>query len=177
MLVSKVTNHSPSNLACFIQLLFLNATDNICCSNINCLVYLMFFLVYVCTGFPLQHGKQSVLLRSKSDCTTLNLRPYLFYPDKPVQVQVTVNHHGSADKEYVHDAAVSWVEKVTYENFQVCLAHAGHNERRSFSNVSFDWMAYQGAPEGGVAGKVRVRKWWTGTTCETVQLPAVSSLR
>ena len=137
----------------------------------------MFFLVYICTGFPLQHGRQSVLLRSKSDCTTLNLRPYLFYPDKPVQVQVTVNHHGSADKEYVHDAAVSWVEKVTYENFQVCLAHAGHNERRSFSNVSFDWMAYQGAPEGGVAGKVRVRKWWTGTTCETVQLPAVSSLR
>ena len=29
---------------------------------------------------------------------------------------------------------------------------AGYNERKSYANVTVDWMAYQGAPVGGVTG-------------------------
>jgi len=42
------------------------------------------------------------------------------------------------------------------------------------ANVTVDWMAYQGAPVGGVAGEVRISQWWTGTTCKAVNFPSVS---
>ena len=51
---------------------------------------------------------------------------------------------------------------------------AGYNERKSRANVSIDWIAYQGAPVGGVTGEVRMSLWWTGTTCKTVNFPSVS---
>ena len=51
---------------------------------------------------------------------------------------------------------------------------AGYNERKSRANVSIDWIAYQGAPVGGVTGEVRMSQWWTGTTCKTVNFPSVS---
>ena len=75
---------------------------------------------------------------------------------------------------YVHDADVSWIEDVTYEQFTACVMAAGYNERKSRANVSIDWMAYQGAPEGGVTGEVRMSQWWTGTTCKTVRFSTVS---
>ena len=98
----------------------------------------------------------------------------MFYPDKPIQVQVTVNHIDTSDMNYVHDAAVSWIEDVTYEQFNACVMAAGYNERKSRANVSIDWIAYQGAPVGGVTGEVRMSQWWTGTTCKTVNFPSVS---
>lgn len=54
-----------------------------------------------------------------------------------------------------------------------CVMAAGFNERKSNANVTVDWMAYQGAPMGGVAGKVRISQWWTGTTCKAVNFPSV----
>ena len=109
-----------------------------------------------------------------SHCEVIRFRPFVFYPDKPVQVQVTVNHIDTRDMNYVHDAAVSWIEDVTYEQFTACVMAAGFNERRSRANVSIDWIAYQGAPEGGISGEVRMSQWWTGTTCKTVRIPSVS---
>ena len=53
---------------------------------------------------------------------------------------------------------------------------AGFNERKSNANVTVDWMAYQGAPVGGVAGEERMSEWWTGTTCKTVNFPSVNSM-
>ena len=53
---------------------------------------------------------------------------------------------------------------------------AGFNERKSNANVTIDWVAYQGAPVGGLAGEERVSQWWTGTTCVTVNFPSVSRL-
>ena len=50
---------------------------------------------------------------------------------------------------------------------------AGFNERQSSANVTVDWMAYQGAPVGGVAGEVQISQWWTGTTCVTVKFSSV----
>ena len=97
----------------------------------------------------------------------------MFYPDKSIQVQITVNHIDTSDMNYVHDAAVSWIEDVTYEQFTACVMAAGYNERKSRANVSIDWIAYQGAPVGGVTGEVRMSQWWTGTTCKTVNFPSV----
>ncbi len=109
-----------------------------------------------------------------SHCEVIRFKPYVFYPDKPIEVQITVNHIDTSDKSYVHDAAVSWVENVDYDRFTACVMAAGFNERKSSANVTVDWMAYQGAPVGGVTGKVRMSQWWTGTTCETVNFPRVS---
>ena len=63
---------------------------------------------------------------------------------------------------------------MTYEQFTACVMAAGYNECKSRANVSIDWIAYQGAPVGGVTGEVRMSQWWTGTTCETVSFPSVS---
>ena len=68
----------------------------------------------------------------------------------------------TSDKSYVHDAAVSWVENVNNDSFTACVMAAGYNERKSYANVTVDWMAYQGAPVGGVTGEVRMSQWWTG---------------
>ena len=108
-----------------------------------------------------------------SHCEVIRFRPFVFYPDKPIQVQITVNHIDTSDMNYVHDAAVSWIEDVTYEQFTACVMAAGYNERKSRANVSIDWIAYQGAPVGGVTGEVRMSQWWTGTTCKTVNFPSV----
>ena len=110
-----------------------------------------------------------------SHCEVIRFRPFVFYPDKPIQVQITVNHIDTSDMNYVHDAAVSWIEDVTYEQFTACVMAAGYNERKSRANVSIDWIAYQGAPVGGVTGEVGMSQWWTGTTCKTVKFPSVSS--
>ena len=77
----------------------------------------------------------------------------MFYPDKPIEVQITVNHIDTSDKWYVHDAAVSWVENTNYDRFTACVMAAGFNERESSANVTIDWVAYQGAPVGGLAGE------------------------
>ena len=91
-------------------------------------------------------------------------------------MQLTVNHVDTRDMNYVHDAAVSWIEDVSYENFTACVMAAGYNERKSSANVSIDWIAYQGAPVGGISGEVRMSQWWTGTTCKTVNFPSVSDV-
>jgi len=109
-----------------------------------------------------------------SHCEIVFFEPYVFYTDKPIEVQVTVNHIDTSDKSYVHDAAVSWVENVNFDQFTACVMAAGFNERKSNAYVTVDWMAYQGAPMGGVASKVQISQWWTGTTCKAVNFPSVS---
>ena len=139
----------------------------------------IFVFNFLCclTGFPFQrrrlHMPHIPSLRY-SHCEAVRFRPFVFYPDKPIQVQITVNHIDTSDMTYVHDAAVSWIEDVSYEQFTGCVMAAGFNERKSRANVSIDWIAYQGAPVGGVTGAVRMSQWWTGTTCETVSFPSVS---
>ena len=102
-----------------------------------------------------------------SHCHAIHFKPFVFYPDKPIQVQITVNHMDTSDKSYVHDAAVSWVENVNNDSFTACVMAAGYNERKSYVNVTVDWMAYQGAPVGGVAGEVRmsVVDWYDLCDC------------
>ncbi|CAH3176026.1 unnamed protein product [Porites lobata] len=130
-----------------------------------------------CEGFPFQRDRRHmphIPSLGYSHCEVIRFQPFVFYPDKPIQVQITVNHIDTSDMNYVHDAAVSWIEDVTYEQFTACVMAAGYNERKSLANVSIDWVAYQGAPVGGVTGEVRMSQWWTGTTCKTVNFPSFS---
>ncbi|CAH3133210.1 unnamed protein product [Porites lobata] len=130
-----------------------------------------------CEGFPFQRDRRHmphIPSLGYSHCEVIRFRPFVFYPDKPIQVQITVNHIDTSDMNYVHDAAVSWIEGVTYEQFTACVMAAGYNERKSRANVSIDWIAYQGAPVGGVTGEVPMSQWWTGTTCKTVNFPSFS---
>ena len=57
---------------------------------------------------------------------------------------------------------------------QVCVTAAGRNDRSAQDFAAVDWMAYQGAPDGGVAGKTRLPEWWTGSQCKEVTLPQAS---
>ncbi|KAL9961058.1 hypothetical protein ACROYT_G029938 [Oculina patagonica] len=128
-----------------------------------------------CEGFPFQRGRRHmphIPSLGYSHCEVIRLKPFVFYPDKPLEVQISVNHIDTSDTSYVHDAAVSWVENVAYNQFTACVMAAGYNERKSNANVTVDWMTYQGAPEGGVAGEVRISQWWTGTTCKAVNFPS-----
>ena len=53
------------------------------------------------------------------------------------------------------------------------MTATGRNDRPTEEFATVDWVAYQGAPDGGVVGKTRVAEWWTGTKCEKIELPQV----
>ena len=53
------------------------------------------------------------------------------------------------------------------------MTAAGRNDRSIQEFATVDWMAYQGAPDGGVTGKSRISQWWTGSQCKEVNLPQV----
>jgi len=59
-------------------------------------------------------------------------------------------------------------------NFTVCVTQAGRNEKRNGETfATVDCLAYQGAPDGGVSGKMDMPTWQTGTSCRTVSLLSV----
>ena len=136
-----------------------------------------FFFLYKYTGFPIEKGRLSISLPTcpEVQCQTINFRPYAFYPDKPIQVQANVNHFNTSSKNFVHDPAVVWTENITYNGFDVCITGVGRGDRLARRTAAVDWLAYQGAPDGGLAGTKRIRQWWTGTQCENIGLPSVSN--
>ncbi|XP_022806206.1 uncharacterized protein LOC111343322 [Stylophora pistillata] len=128
-----------------------------------------------CEVFPFQRGRKHmphIPTLGYFHCEVIHLQPYVFYPDKPIEVQITVNYMDTSEKSYVHDAVVSWVENTSYNRFTACVMAAGFSERKSNANVTVDWMAYQGAPVGGLAGEEWISQWWTGTTCKAVNFPS-----
>lgn len=131
-------------------------------------------------GFPSQKGRHRLRHHpnwAEAVCEQVSLVPYVFYPDKPVHIQVSVNHVNFSDPSYVHEAAVAWVEDIREDNFTVCVTQAGRNEKKNGKTfASVDWLAYQGAPDGGVSGEMDMPTWWTGTSCRRVSLPPVSWL-
>ncbi|PFX12948.1 C-type lectin domain family 4 member M [Stylophora pistillata] len=132
-------------------------------------------------GFPSQKGRDRLRHHpswAEAVCEQVPLVPYVFYPDKPVHVQVSVNHVNFSDPSYVHEAAVAWVEDIRENNFTVCVTQAGRNKknnRKTFATV--DWLAYQGAPDGGLSGDMDMSTWWTGTSCRTISLPPNRSVK
>ena len=136
------------------------------------------YTIYLVSGFSFQKGRDEVV-RTQSWATTaceeIPLHENTFYPDKPIHVQMSVNHFSFTHPDWVHEAAVSWGERVGRTSFMACVSEAGRNERRKGDNfATVDWLAYQGAPDGGVAGEVDMPTWWTGSSCQTVKLPDVS---
>ncbi|PFX13619.1 RNA-directed DNA polymerase from mobile element jockey [Stylophora pistillata] len=126
-------------------------------------------------GFPSQKGRHRLRHHpswAEAVCEQVPLVPYVFYPDKPVHIQVSVNHNNFSDPSYVHEAVVAWVEDIMENNFTVCVTQAGRNEKKNGKTfASVDWLAYQGAPDGGVSGEMDMPTWWTGTSCRRVSLP------
>ena len=108
---------------------------------------------------------------SDAHCQTIQFQPFTFYPDKQVHVQISVSHVN--DTSQVHDAAVSWVEDVSDSNFTFCVMESGRNEGPPHGFAAVEYMAYQGAPSGGLAGVVSIPEWWTGTKCQDVDISSV----
>lgn len=127
-----------------------------------------------CTGFPVRRGRVELkrdVSWADTACELVTFPSFSFYPDKQVHVHITANHWNSTRTNFVHEATVSWVENVNYQSFKVCVTAAGRNDRGTKEFAFVDWMAYQGVPNGGVAGKTRIPEWWTGTKCQKITLP------
>ena len=105
------------------------------------------------------------------DCETIVFNSYLFYPNKPIHALVTVDHRSAVDASYIHDAPVAWIDRLTNDSLTACVYVAGRGERHDTTDVSLDWLVYQGAPDGSMGGVVQLdSEWWTGTTCEKVTM-------
>lgn len=91
-----------------------------------------------------------------------------------VHIQTSINYFNETGN-FVHDAAVTWAEKISTDGFSACVLKAGRNERATpDKGLTFiDYIAYQGAPEGAVAGEQAMTDWWDGTQCALVTFPAV----
>lgn len=89
-------------------------------------------------------------------------------------MQTTINYFNETG-DFVHDAAVTWTEKIYAGGFSACVLKAGRLERQTPGNgLTFvDFVAYQGAPEGAVAGEESLVSWWDGTHCRSVDIPEV----
>ena len=111
---------------------------------------------------------------AEDQCETIQFQPFIFYPDNKIFILLSVNHVNYSDPAYVHEATAPWVERVNSTQFTACVTRAGRNDYPSDSFASIDWIAYQGAPSGGVTGEETFSRWWTGTSCRTVTLPSVS---
>ncbi|XP_068706600.1 uncharacterized protein [Montipora foliosa] len=128
-----------------------------------------------CSGFPLQKGRHQFKNHpswAKDQCETIQFSPFIFYPHQKIFVQLTVNHVNYSDQTYVHEATTPWVESVNSTQFTACVARAGRNDYPSGSVATVDWVAYQGAPPGGIAGEKNFSRWWSETSCQTVTLPS-----
>ena len=106
-----------------------------------------------------------------SSCSVVSFHPTMFDKEKPVHVQITANYV-NAQSGHVHDAVVSWIEKLNDASFHACVMVVG---RETNHRVTVDWLVFQGKPSGVFAGRIQVvEEWWTGTTCKKVELPRVS---
>ncbi|PFX11948.1 hypothetical protein AWC38_SpisGene24168 [Stylophora pistillata] len=89
-------------------------------------------------GFPFQRGRRHmphIPSLGYSHCEVIRLRPFVFYPDKALEVQVTVNRIDTSGKSYVHDGTVSWAKNLNYDRLTPCAMAAGYNERLSNANI------------------------------------------
>ncbi|XP_066023267.1 uncharacterized protein [Pocillopora verrucosa] len=158
-----------SNGRTFSNLCLLN--KEICDTDAN-------FTIYhpgSCTGFPFQTGRhkfQNIPIWAEDQCETFNFQRFVFYPHSKIHVQLTVNHVNYSDASFVHEAVTAWVESVNTTQFTACVTRAGRNDYPADSFASVDWIAYQGAPTGGISGEELFPTWWTGAICQTVTIPS-----
>ena len=140
-----------------------------------------FFAIPFCSlvGFPVQRGRHNFKNTpswAEDQCEVIKFDPFIFYPLKKIYVQLSVNHFNYSDASVVHEAATPWVESVNSTQFTACVTRAGRNDYPSDSFATIDWVAYQGAPPGGISGEETFSRWWTGTSCQTVAFSKVTGL-
>lgn len=81
----------------------------------------MVFFIVADLGFPVQRGRVELkrdVSWADTACELVTFPRFSFYPDKQVHVQITTNHWNSTRNNFVHEATVSWVENVNYQNFK-----------------------------------------------------------
>ena len=111
-------------------------------------------------------------------CRTVSFKNGTFDSSRGrVRIQTTINYFNYSGN-FIHDAAVTWVEKVTLNSFEVCALKAGRAERSTpDGGLTFvDFIAFQEAPKSAAAGQVVMQNWWDGTQCKSVTFE-VSYLR
>ncbi|XP_067055015.1 uncharacterized protein [Acropora muricata] len=123
-----------------------------------------------CPPFVLERGRVALRMNTTDvQCKTVHFKPTSFQSNEgKINVQTSINYFNST-ASFVHDAAVTWVESVTYLNFKLCALKAGRAERLTPDDgLTFvDYVAIQESPAGAAAGHLRMpMKWWDGTTCE-----------
>ena len=120
-------------------------------------------------------GRLALRLNSSDvQCRAAIFQKNVFNNYRRVHVQTTINYFNETG-DFVHDAAVTWTEKIYAGGFSACVLKAGRLERQTPDNgLTFvDFVAYQGAPEGAVAGEESLVSWWDGTHCRSVDIPEV----
>lgn len=111
---------------------------------------------------------------SDVQCRSAVFKNNTFNDFRRVHVQTTINYFNET-RGFVHDAAVTWAEKISVGGFRVCVLKAGRLDRKTpDKGLTFiDYIAYQGAPEGAVSGEESLVSWWDGTHCRRVDIPEV----
>ena len=108
-------------------------------------------------------GTFTIVSPAEHKCKSFAFNPTYRGSDSDVRVQLGLHEK---DAKPTYEAAVSWVEKVTVNGFQACVATSG--PIAGSRTVSLQWMAFVGKPSGSLAGIQPVSLWTTGTKCKGV---------
>ena len=125
--------------------------------------------------FTMQRGRLALHLdTSDVQCKAAVFQNQTFNDFRRVHVQTTINYFNETGS-FVHDAAVTWAEKISSRGFSACVLKAGRLDREIPDNglTFIDYIAYEGAPKGAVAGEESLVSWWDGTHCRSVKIPEV----
>ena len=125
--------------------------------------------------FIMQRGRLALHLdTSDVQCKSAVFENKTFNDFRRVHVQTTINYFNETGG-FVHDAAVTWTEKISSGGFSACVLKAGRLDRETpDKGLTFiDYIAYEGAPDGAVAGEESLVSWWDGTHCRLVNIPEV----
>ena len=109
-------------------------------------------------------------------CKTVSFKEAEFESSRgTVYVQTSINYFNYSGN-FIHDAAVTWVENVNYHTFEVCALKAGRAERLTpDGGLTFvDFVAFQESPVGAISGRLQMPSdWWDGTSCKSVAFEKV----
>lgn len=121
--------------------------------------------------FVMERGRVALRLGTNDvQCKTVNFNPASFQSNEArVNVHTSINYFNYSG-DFIHDAAVTWIESVTFTSFKVCVLKAGRAERLTSDNgVTFvDYIAFQESPAGAESSHLSMDNWWDGTTCKSV---------
>lgn len=130
----------------------------------------LLFLYFI--AFVLERGRVALRMNTTDvQCKTVSFKNAAFESSRGrVYVQTSINYFNYSGN-FIHDAAVTWVENVNINTFEMCALKAGRAERLTpDGGLTFvDFVAFQESPVGAVSGILNMpSKWWDGTTCKTV---------